>query len=170
MSNKIVGYLIQIAACCFISLSILEELSIHSLVKEFIVLRSNMLQHTLTDANSPEKNIENSSTLIINTIYNLYLCFTSKKIKIMYFANHNSLLSPTLNYYHLDYDQYNIGLIHAKIKENLKEGRSVLSLVDLDYSLQFGLKYIPNSIRDFKYKTKHYLFATLFVLQSVNLI
>lgn len=142
----------------------------HSLVKEFIVLRSNMLQHTLTDGNLPEKNIENSSTLIINTIYNLYLCFTSKKMKIMNFLNHNSLLSPTLNYYCLDYDQYNSGLIHAKVKENLRDGPNVLSLVDLDYSLQFGLMYIPNSIRDFKYKSKHYLFATLFILYGVNLI
>lgn len=41
-----------------------------------------MLQHTLTEGNSADKNIENSSNLIINTIYNLYLCFTSKKINI----------------------------------------------------------------------------------------
>lgn len=37
-----------------------------------------MLQHTLTEGSSVEKNIENSFKLIINTIYNLYLCFTSK--------------------------------------------------------------------------------------------
>lgn len=48
-----------------------------------------MLQHTLTEENSAEKNIENSSNLIINTIYNLYLCFTSKMI---YF---------TIKYYYL---------------------------------------------------------------------
>jgi len=71
-------YIIQKAACCFISLSILERLDAHSLVKEFIILRSNMLQHSLMEGNSVELNIENSCNLIINTIYNLYLCFTSK--------------------------------------------------------------------------------------------
>lgn len=40
-----------------------------------------MLQHSLTEGSSVEKNIENSCNLIINTIYNLYLCFTSKVIK-----------------------------------------------------------------------------------------
>lgn len=39
-----------------------------------------MLQHSLTEGSSIEKNIENSCNLIINTIYNLYLCFTSKII------------------------------------------------------------------------------------------
>jgi len=39
-----------------------------------------MLQHILTEGSSADKNIENSSKLIINTIYNLYLCFTSKTI------------------------------------------------------------------------------------------
>lgn len=77
---------------------------------------------------------------------------------LIYFGN--SLLDPTLNYYCLDYDQYNSGLICAKIKDNLRDETSVLSLVDLDYSLQFGLMYIPNSIRDYKYKPKYYLFAT----------
>lgn len=71
-------FVIQKAACCFISLSILERLDAHSLVKEFIILRSNMLQHSLMEENSVELNIENSCNLIINTIYNLYLCFTSK--------------------------------------------------------------------------------------------
>lgn len=56
----------------------MERLDDHSLVKEFIILRSNMLQHTLTEGSSIETNIEDSSKLIINTIYNLYLCFTSK--------------------------------------------------------------------------------------------
>jgi len=60
----------------------LEGLDAHSLVKEFIILRSNMLQHILTEGSSADKNIETSSNLIINTIYNLYLCFTSKT---MYF-------------------------------------------------------------------------------------
>lgn len=73
-------FITQKAACCFISLSILEKLDAHCLVKEFIILRSNMLQHSLTEGSSIEKNIENSCNLIINTIYNLYLCFTSKII------------------------------------------------------------------------------------------
>lgn len=50
-----------------------------------------MLQHTLTEENSAEINIENSSNLIINTIYNLYLCFTSKMIYFnikYYYSNH----------------------------------------------------------------------------------
>lgn len=42
-----------------------------------------MLQHSLTEGSSVEKNIENSCNLIINTIYNLYLCFTSKIIKVL---------------------------------------------------------------------------------------
>lgn len=42
-----------------------------------------MLQHSLTEGSSVEKNIENSCNLIINTIYNLYLCFTSKIIVIL---------------------------------------------------------------------------------------
>jgi len=71
-------FIIQKAVSCFISLSILERLDAHSLVKEFIILRSNMLQHSLMEGNSVELNIENSCNLIINTIYNLYLCFTSK--------------------------------------------------------------------------------------------
>lgn len=41
-----------------------------------------MLQHILTEGNSSDKNIENSSNLIINTIYILYLCFTSKMINV----------------------------------------------------------------------------------------
>ncbi|XP_022171790.1 conserved oligomeric Golgi complex subunit 1 [Myzus persicae] len=113
------------AACCFISLSILEKLDAHSLVKEFIILRSNMLQHSLTEGSSVEKNIENSCNLIINTIYNLYLCFTN-------------------------YDLYNSGMIYLQIKKNLSNRPNVLSLVDLDYSLKFGLIYIPNSIKEFK--------------------
>lgn len=40
-----------------------------------------------------------------------------------------------------------------KIKEILINGPSVLSLVDLDYSLKFGLLYLPNSIKEFKYVT-----------------
>ncbi|VVC36063.1 Hypothetical protein CINCED_3A013520 [Cinara cedri] len=113
------------AACCFISLSILEKLDAHALVKEFVILRSNMLQHILTEGSSADKNIENSSNLIINTIYNLYLCFTN-------------------------YDIYNSGVIYIKIKDILKNGPNVLSLVDLDYSLKFGLAYLPNSVREFK--------------------
>jgi len=76
-------FVTQKAACCFISLSILDKLDTHSLVKEFIILRSNMLQHSLTEGSSVEKNIENSCDLIINTIYNLYLCFTSKIMDIL---------------------------------------------------------------------------------------
>lgn len=113
------------AACCFISLSILERLDAHSLVKEFIILRSNMLQHSLMEGNSVELNIENSCNLIINTIYNLYLCFTN-------------------------YDLYNSGMIYLQIKNILSNGPSILSLVDLDYSLKFGLIYLPNSIKEFK--------------------
>lgn len=113
------------AASCFISLSILEGLNAHSLVKEFIILRSNMLQHILTEGSSADKNIETSSNLIINTIYNLYLCFTN-------------------------YDLYNSGIIYIQIQDILRNGPNILSLVDLDYSLKFGLIYLPNSIREFK--------------------
>uniref|UniRef100_A0A2S2PYU2 Conserved oligomeric Golgi complex subunit 1 n=1 Tax=Sipha flava TaxID=143950 RepID=A0A2S2PYU2_9HEMI len=113
------------AASCFITLSILEGLDDHSLIKEFIILRSNMLQYTLTEGSSVEKNIENSSKLIINTIYNLYLCFTN-------------------------YDIYNSGIIYIQIKEMLRRGPTVLSLVDMDYSLNFGLMYLPKSIKEFK--------------------
>lgn len=60
----------------------MEELDAHFLVKEFIILRSNMLQHILTEGDPSDKNIENSSNLIINTIYILYLCFTSKMIYV----------------------------------------------------------------------------------------
>lgn len=40
-----------------------------------------------------------------------------------------------------------------KIKEILKSGSNILSLVDLDYSLKFGLLYLPNSVKEFKYVT-----------------
>lgn len=143
----------QKAACCFISLSILEGLDAHSLVKEFIILRSNMLQHTLTEGSSADTNIENSSNLIINTIYNLYLCFTSKIILIynilfVYFFD-SSIIQMFKCY--LDYDLYNSGIIYLKINNILRNGRSVLSQVELDYSLKFGLMYLPNSVKEFKY-------------------
>jgi len=52
--------------------------------------------------------------------------------------------------YFLDYDLYNSGVIYIQIKDILRNGPNVLSLVDLDYSLKFGLIYLPNSIREFK--------------------
>lgn len=60
----------------------------------------------------------------------------------MYFIN---------NTYFVDYDFYNGGMIYSQIKDILKNGPNVLSLVDLDYSLKFGLVYLPNSVKEFKY-------------------
>lgn len=40
-------------------------------------------------------------------------------------------------------------MIYSQIKDILKNGPSVLSLVDLDYSLKFGLMYLPNSVKEF---------------------
>ncbi|XP_050441293.1 uncharacterized protein LOC126846140 isoform X2 [Adelges cooleyi] len=115
------------AACCFISLSILEESNVHLLVKEFIVLRSNMLQHILSDNSSADRNIESSANLIINTIYNLFMCFT----------NYNQ-------------DHSNNGIIFFKIDKIFKSGPSVLSLVNLDYSLKFGIHFLPKSVKEFR--------------------
>jgi len=42
-------------------------------------------------------------------------------------------------------------MIYLQIKNILSNGPNVLSLVDLDYSLKFGLIYLPNSIKEFKY-------------------
>lgn len=53
-------------------------------------------------------------------------------------------------FYFIDYDLYNSGIIYIKIKEILRNGPNVLSLVDIDYSLKFGLKYLPKSIKEFK--------------------
>lgn len=53
--------------------------------------------------------------------------------------------------YFLDYDLYSSGVIYIKINDILRNGPNVLSLVDLDYSLKFGLVYLPNSVREFKY-------------------
>lgn len=55
------------------------------------------------------------------------------------------------NTYFVDYDLYNSGMIYSQIKDILKNGPNVLSLVDLDYSLKFGLMYLPNSVKEFKY-------------------
>lgn len=55
-------------------------------------------------------------------------------------------------------------MIYSLIKDILKNGPSVLSLVDLDYSLKFGLIYLPNSITEFKYVILKFS-VTLFSLQ-----
>lgn len=61
------------------------------------------------------------------------------------------LLIYLINTFSLDYDLYNSGLIYLQIKNILSNGPNVLSLVDLDYSLKFGLIYLPNSVKEFKY-------------------
>lgn len=61
------------------------------------------------------------------------------------------LLIYLINTFSLDYDLYNSGLIYLQIKNILSNGPNVLSLVDLDYSLKFGLIYLPNSVTEFKY-------------------
>lgn len=48
-------------------------------------------------------------------------------------------------------DLYNSGMIYIQINELLRNGPNVISLVDLDYSLKFGIIYIPNSVKEFKY-------------------
>lgn len=42
-------------------------------------------------------------------------------------------------------------MLYIKIKDILRNGPNVLSLVDLDYSLKFGLVHLPKSIKEFKY-------------------
>jgi len=42
-------------------------------------------------------------------------------------------------------------MIYLQIKNSFSNGLNVLSLVDLDYSLKFGLIYLTDSIKEFKY-------------------
>ncbi|XP_050523632.1 conserved oligomeric Golgi complex subunit 1 isoform X2 [Daktulosphaira vitifoliae] len=124
LSNPIIP---EDAAYCFISLSMLENLNVQSLLKEFIVLRSNMLQHILLNGCSTDKSIESSAHLIINTIYNLFMCFTNN------------------NQSHDD-----SGIVYLKIKNIFKNDKNILSLVNLDYSLKFGLIHLPKYVQEFR--------------------
>lgn len=55
-------------------------------------------------------------------------------------------------------------MIYLQIKNILSNGPSILSLVDLDYSLKFGLIYLPNSIKEFKYVILQFIWCFLLIV------